>query len=224
MLLYHSRSIIRFDPLYPLFLHLHQVYLRINSENFYAVNYPVDDTQQSCFYQQTDAPYIFFTNLRDITSGKYCLQECPTAGSPLKCSARHPCPGIVAGYSSKAVVNTLAGFCEPIDENANHKLWENQILVDKLSLIGGYDVILYALPIGICIGLLYLIAFVLLPRMMTYFAFILAFGSLLAAAIIIIIQPIGLLDRNHNTWNLIIGILFIVIAVCLLIFFFCHQQ
>jgi uncharacterized membrane protein HdeD (DUF308 family) len=96
--------------------------------------------------------------------------------------------------------------------------------VDKLSLIGGYDVILLAIPIGICVGLLYLIAFVLLPRMMTYFAFILAFGSLLAAAIILIVQPIGLLSRQSDTWNIIIGVVFIIVAVCLLIFFFCHQQ
>jgi len=72
--LYDSGSYIRPDPLHPVLLHLHQGYLCTNSENFYAVNYPVDDTQQSCYYQQTDAPYIFFTNVRDITSGKYCLQ------------------------------------------------------------------------------------------------------------------------------------------------------
>jgi uncharacterized membrane protein HdeD (DUF308 family) len=96
--------------------------------------------------------------------------------------------------------------------------------VNKLSLIGGYDVILLAIPIGICVGLLYLITFVLLPRMMTYFAFILAFGSLLAAAIILIVEPIDLLSRQSNTWNIIIGIIFIIVAVCLLIFFFCYQQ
>jgi hypothetical protein len=187
LLLYYSGSDFRVDAVCAVFLHLHQGYLRWNSENFYAVNYPVDDTEQSCFYQQADAPYIFFSNLRDISSGKYCLQECPSAGNPLKCSAQHPCPGVVAGYSSKAVINILAGFCEPIDENANSELWENKILVDKISLIGGYKAILYALPIGIFVGLTYLIVFVLLPRIMTYSAFFLAFLALLAGAIILIV-------------------------------------
>jgi uncharacterized membrane protein HdeD (DUF308 family) len=59
---------------------------------------------------------------------------------------------------------------------------------------------------------------------MTYFAFILAFGSLLAGAIILIVQPIDLLTEYNNTWNIIIGVIFIIVSVFLLIFFFCYQQ
>jgi hypothetical protein len=88
----------------------------------------------------------------------------------------------------------MGGFCQPTDETANNKLWQNRILADKVSLLGGYDSILLSLAVGTCVGLIYLIAFVLFPRMLTYFAFILAFASLLTAAIILIVQPIKLLN------------------------------
>jgi hypothetical protein len=131
---------------------------------------------------------------------------------------------VVSTYATREVINTLGGFCEPTDSAANEKFWGNHILAEKMSLLGGYDSILIALVIGVCVGLIYLIAVVLLPRMMTYFAFILAFASLLTAAIILMVQPIKLLTESGNTWNIILGIFFIAIAVCLLIFFFCYQQ
>jgi magnesium-transporting ATPase (P-type) len=149
------------------------------------VNYPVDDTNNSCYYQQEDAPYIYFLNPNDLTSQKYC---------------------------------------EPPDDSLNNQLWSNHILQDKLSLIGGYAAIMWSLAIGACIGLIYLIAVVLLPRMMTYLAFILAFAALLAGSIILLVQPIKLLQHDSNGWNLFLGIFFIVISVVLLIFFFCYQQ
>jgi hypothetical protein len=93
-----------------------------------------------------------------------------------------------------------------------------------VSLLGGYDAILWSLAIGTCIGLIYLIAVVLLPRMMAYLAFILAFAVLLTGSILLIVQPIKLLDSDSNTWNVIIGALFIAVAVVTLIFFFCYQQ
>lgn len=60
--------------------------------------------------------------------------------------------------------------------------------------------------------------------MITYLAFIMAFACLLAAAIILIVQPIKLLAHDSNTVNILLGILFIVVAVVILIFFFCYQQ
>lgn len=83
---------------------------------------------------------------------------------------------------------------------------------------------MWALAIGTCIGVIYLIAVVLLPRMMTYFAFILAFASLLTASILLIAQPIKMLEHDGNSWNVVFGVLFMAVAVCLLVFFFCYQQ
>jgi hypothetical protein len=189
------------------------------------VNYPVDDTNNSCYYQQEDAPYIYFLNPNDLTSQKYCVKTCPTASmQQLRCSDQHPCKGTVSSYASSGVINNMGGFCEPSDESLNNKLWSNHILQDKLSLIGGYAAIMWSLAIGACIGLIYLIAVVLLPRMMTYLAFILAFAALLAGSIILLVQPIKLLQHDSNGWNLFLGIFFIVVSVVLLIFFFCYQQ
>jgi MFS family permease len=118
----------------------------------------------------------------------------------------------------------MGGFCQPVDSSANNKLWQNHILSEKVSLLGGYSAIMWALAIGTCIGVIYLIAVVLLPRMMTYVAFILAFACLLTAGILLLVQPIKLLSHDSSTWNVIIGIVMIAVAVCLLVFFFCYQQ
>lgn len=118
----------------------------------------------------------------------------------------------------------MGGFCQPTDEAANNRLWNNHILSDKVSLLGGYAAILWSLLIGLCIGVIYLIAVVLLPRMITYLAFIMGFACLLTAAIILIVQPIKLLAYESNTPNILLGILFIIVAVVILIFFFCYQQ
>lgn len=131
---------------------------------------------------------------------------------------------MISSYDTTAVINKLGGFCNPTDQDANSRLWKNRVLSDKASLLGGYDSILTALSIGACIGLIYLIVVVFLPRVITYFAFILAFASLLTAAIILIVQPIKLLSETSNTWNIIIGVILITIAVLILIFFFCYQQ
>ena len=223
--LHHHRRHFRTDPLRHLLLHLFEMYPRLHSENFYAVNYPVDDTNNSCYYQQEDAPYIYFLNPNDVTSQKYCVKTCPTLSmQQLSCSDQHPCQGKVSSYPSTAVINNMGGFCQPTEESLNNKLWNNQILQDKVSLLGGYTAIMWSLAIGACIGLIYLIAVILLPRLMTYFAFILAFASLLTGSIILIVQPIKLLQHDSNDWNIFLGVLLIIISVVLLIFFFCYQQ
>ena len=200
------------------------MYTCSHSANYLQSNFPADDTGATCQLDQTDAPYIYFQNINDLSSQKHCLKQCPTAGAPLRCSDSYPCPGLMSSYDSVEVINALGGFCDPRDEDAKQKLWENHILADKASLLGGYDSILISLAIGVCVGIIYLIAMVSLPRMMTYTVFILAFASLLTAAIILIAQPIKLLSTQTNTWNIILGIFLIMVAVCLLIFFFCYQQ
>lgn len=196
----------------------------INLDNYYETNYPVDDTGNSCYYRQTDAPFIFFQNINDLSSQRYCVKSCPSAGTSLQCSNKYPCPNAASSYNTVQVINALGGICEPVDDALKHRFWDNRILSEKMSLLGGYDSIIMAMIIGVCIGLIYLIAMVLLPRIMTYMAFILAFASLLTAAIILIAQPIKLLSYTTNTWNIVLGIFFIVLALCLLIFFFCYQQ
>lgn len=118
----------------------------------------------------------------------------------------------------------MGGFCQPVDSAANDRMWSNHILQDKLSLLGGYDAIMWSLAIGTCIGLIYLLATVLVPRVMTYLAFLLAFACLLAAGIILVVQPIKLLSGDNSGWNVAIGVIVMAVAVLLLVFFFCYQQ
>ena len=212
--LHYPSSHIRADFIHQLFRHLQKMYTCSHSANYLQSNFPADDTGATCQLDQTDAPYIYFQNINDLSSQKHCLKQCPTAGAPLRCSDSYPCPGLMSSYDSVEVINRLGGFCEPRDEAAKQKLWENHILADKASLLGGYDSILISLAIGVCVGIIYLIAMVSLPRMMTYTVFILAFASLLTAAIILIAQPIKLLSTQTNTWNIILGIFLIMVAVC----------
>jgi len=81
-----------------------------------------------------------------------------------------------------------------------------------------------ALLVGLCVGVIYLIIVMLIPKMMTSAVFILAFLSMLIAAILLFVQPIQILDEHTNTWNVIFGIVFIAIALFFLIFFFCQSQ
>ena len=88
--------------------------------------------------------------------------------------------------------------------------------------MGGYSTILLTLLIALGVGIIYLAAFILLPKIMTYAVFILAFVTLLIAGIILIVQPIKLLEYSNSVWNLILGIILIIVSIILLIFFFCH--
>jgi hypothetical protein len=81
-----------------------------------------------------------------------------------------------------------------------------------------------AMLIGLCVGLIYLVLFMIVPKIMVIMAFILAFCALIAAAIILLVQPIKLLSSTGNTWNIIIGIALIIVAVSILIFYFCYQR
>ena len=109
--LHHSSSYIRTHPLHHFLLRIHPMYTSINPENYYSVNYPVDDTGKQCFYKQTDAPFIYFANINDLSSNRYCVSECPHNGRPLACSLNNQCSSIISTYDSQPVLNSLGGLC-----------------------------------------------------------------------------------------------------------------
>lgn len=221
---HHPRGGVRADALHPLLLHVHQEYPPLHADNYYVVNYPVDDTGTSCFLDQTDAPFIFFQNINDLSSNKHCLAVCPNAGDGLQCSAKHPCAGAVSSYATDEVINELGGFCMPRDAALRDKFWANPIIANKEYLISGYSTILLALLVGLCVGIIYLVLFMLVPKMMTFGAFLLSFLSLVTVGILLIVQPINLLDQDGDFWNIFFGVLFIVVGVLFLFFYFCHSD
>lgn len=122
------------------------------------------------------------------------------------------------------MVNRLGGFCEPTDEQLKEKFWENEEFREKFDLVGAYDAIEWSLLIALCVGILYLLVVVLLPRVMTWAVFILASLLVLIGAIILLVQPIKLLDFHSSTGNIVLGIIFIIMAILILVFFFCYRQ
>jgi hypothetical protein len=83
--------------------------------NYYKVNFPVDRTNTLCYQEQTDAPYMYFANINDLTANKYCVNKCPKAGNGLICSNQYPCPGVISSYSTSPEMTTLGAFCLPDD-------------------------------------------------------------------------------------------------------------
>ena len=62
-----------------------------------------------------------------------------------------------------------------------------------MDLVGAYDAIEWALLVALCVGAIYLLTVILLPRMITFYVFLLAFMLMLIGAIMLIAQPIKLL-------------------------------
>jgi hypothetical protein len=184
----------------------------------------VDDTGTSCYYDQQDAPYIYFENINDLSANKYCVAVCPNGGNSLQCSASHPCPGISSSYDTQQTLNELGGFCLPTDSILQDKFWSNPLIANKEYLIKGYTAIQLALLLGLCVGILYLVIVILIPKIMTNLAFVLAFTSLITIGILMIKQPIKILDYSGNFWNIFFGFLFIIIAIFFVIFYFCYQE
>ena len=83
---------------------------------------------------------------------------------------------------------------------------------------------LIALGISACIGLLYMVIFIIIPKVMTYAAFVLAAIVLLVAGILLIVQPLKLLAFQGNSSNIIIGIILILVAIFLVVLLFCQQE
>ena len=87
-----------------------------------------------------------------------------------------------------------------------------------------WEVTNIALIISFCVGLVYMVIFIFVPKIMIYAAFILSAAALLTAGILLIVQPIKLLAFNNNAWNIIIGIILILVAIAFVIFLFCYRQ
>lgn len=77
---------------------------------------------------------------------------------------------------------------------------------------------------GVCLGTIYIIVFLLVPKMMTFGAFVLAFLSLVTLGIILIAQPINMLDQDGNFWNIFVGIMVIIVAIFFLVFLCIHHR
>ena len=73
-------------------------------------------------------------------------------------------------------------------------------------------------------GLIYLALVMIFPRVMVPLVFFLAFVTLLAAGIVMLVQPIKLLERTGSVWNIVIGVLLIITALAVVIFYFCHRR
>ena len=88
----------------------------------------------------------------------------------------------------------------------------------------GWEVALIALIIGTCAGLIYMIIFIIIPKVMTSVAFVLCSITLLIAGILLFVQPIKLLAFEGSVWNIIIGIVLIIIAILQLVFLCCQSK
>lgn len=104
------------------------------------------------------------------------------------------------------------------------QFWQNNELYQKMSRVHGWEVSVIALGIGACVGLLYMVIFIIIPKIMTYLAFVLGAITLLVAGILLLVQPIKMLAFTGNAWNIILGILFILLAIFLAIFLWIHGQ
>lgn len=82
---------------------------------------------------------------------------------------------------------------------------------------------LISLAIAVCVGLIYLILFLIIPQTTTYLVFAFCSITLVAAGIVLLVQPIKLLAFDNNSWNILLGIIFIILGIIFVLFLFCHQ-
>jgi hypothetical protein len=142
------------------------------------------------------------------------VAECPSTGQTVQCP-NNTCPGLVSSYNTTNTIHRLGGICEPTDAGIKEKFWQDTDLNQKRASVHGWEVAVIALIIGACVGLLYMVAFIVIPKIMTYLAFILSAIVLLTAGILLIVQPVKLLAFQGNTLNIILGIIFIILAILL---------
>jgi hypothetical protein len=152
------------------------------------------------------------------------VSACPKSGQQIRCSASDSCAGVTSLYDTAEIVHRLGGYCAPVDPTLNAAFWSNPTFTAKMSGMHAYEIMLIGLAIGACVGLIYMIVFVLLPKITTYLAFVFCSLTLLAAGIVVIVQPIKLLAFSGNVWNIIIGIGLILLAICFMAFVFCQGR
>ena len=110
----------------------------------------------------------------------------------------------------------------PTDTDMADKIWASDQLSDKHGLVNSYDVILLSLLFGLLLGILYLIAVVLAPKLMTYAVFFLAAVVLLAGGLVILIKPVNVI--NPSFWNIVLGVFLILFGLFLVLFFVCYRN
>jgi hypothetical protein len=152
------------------------------------------------------------------------VANCPTTGQPLQCSNSSNCTGLTSSYDTQGIINGLGGLCEPTSPSVQASFYADSQINAKMSSINMYYISLISLAISALVGLIYMIVFILLPRALTYAVFVLAGLTLLAAGILLIVQPVKLLAFSGNAWNIVLGILFILLAIVLVVFLFCQRQ
>lgn len=224
LLLHHHRSYILPYHVHHCLRFLEQKYTLPHLDHYLEVNYPTETSGKLCYYDLPNHPYAFFVDPHNPSNQRYCVSQCPSAGQQLQCANSTACAGITSSYSTSGVINRLGGLCEPTNPSLQSSFWSNPAFHSKLSSIHMWEVTLIALLISFCVGLVYMIVFIFIPKPMTYAAFILSAAVLLTAGILLLVQPIKLLAFNNNSWNLVIGIVLILIAIALVIFLFCYRQ
>ena len=152
------------------------------------------------------------------------MAVCPNAGQSLQCSAGAGCGGIVSSYGTVGVINGLGGICEPTNPSLRSSFWLDPALSNKISSVHMWSLTLIGLIISACVGLVYMIVFIIIPAKLTYAVFILSALTLLTAGILLIVQPLKLLAFHGNVWNIIIGVVLILLGVALVVFLFCQKQ
>lgn len=127
-MLHHCRCYSSIDSFYSLLRTFQKRYNQNYSANYYEVNYPSDSNGHTCFYDHQDAPYIYFSNPNDVTTGRYCVSTCPGYGEALQCSAadKDYCSKFAKSeYGTYNTVNRLGAFCMPKDQSVADHLWNS---------------------------------------------------------------------------------------------------
>ena len=125
-------------------------------------------------------------------------------------------------YETEGVINRLGAFCMATDETVADHMWNYPEIAIKNSLLNSFDVILIALLIGLCVGIIYLVLTMFCPKPMIYIAFIAVFIFLLFAGIFVLAHPVRFFSPNG--WNIAFGIILIIVAICFLIYLACYRK
>ena len=224
LLLHHYRSCLFSHYVHHCLRLLEQKYQFTHSDHYLQVNYPTETSGKLCYYDLPNHPYVFFVDPHNPANQRYCVSQCPNTGQQLQCANATACAGITSSYSTAGTINRLGGLCEPTDPALLGPFLNDPAIGSKLSSIHMWEVTNIALIISFCVGLVYMVIFIFVPKIMIYAAFILSAAALLTAGILLIVQPIKLLAFNNNAWNIIIGIILILVAIAFVIFLFCYRQ
>ena len=94
-------------------------------------------------------------------------------------------------------------------------------MILKLHL-GCPNIILLSLLFGLCVGIIYLGLTACCSKPIVYLAYVGVFVTLLFIGIYILAKPVHLF--TPNTWDILLGIGFILTAIVFLIYMFCYNK